>query len=514
MSIVNKHISLNISIFHGLKAPEEGLLVGYAALMEAFSIAMPLPTIFTIISTKKRQYKKENWQVLTPRHQPKETLYDHLVFALKYEGVNLLFFKKLFETLPQNECTALVQIEPQGLYSRKIWFLYEWLLQTKLPIQDLKTGNYISLIDEKQQFAIANGNKSSRHRIINNLPGNVDFCPLIFKTEKLINYIRADLENKNKLQIKKIHTDILLRTSAFLLLKDSKASFNIEGENPIPSRAMRWGKAIGEAGKHPLSKEELERLQQIVIENSKFLKYGYRIQDGFVGEHDRDTHQPIPEHISAKHIDVDMLMNGLIHSNTLFEKNQYHPVLAASSIAFGFVFIHPFVDGNGRLHRYIIHHILAKNNFTPQGIIFPISASILSHINNYQQILQNYSQSILPLIAWKTTADNNVLVTNNTADFYKYYDATPQAEFLFDCIEDTIENIIPQEVKYLQQYDEFKNFIDNEFEMPDKLVALLVKYLYQNEGVLSKNKKEKDFDTLTDKEVSLIENCFTNIFYK
>jgi Fic family protein len=508
----NKSFSLKISIFHGLKAPEEGLLVGYAALIERYNVEMPLPNTLALISAKKRQYTNGNWEVFTSRHQPKETLYDQLIFALKYEGVNLLFFKKLFEILSFEECTALVQIEPQGLYSRKIWFLYEWLIAKKIPIPDLSTGNYVTLLNEKKQFGILNGIKSSRHRIINNLPGTVNFCPLIFKTEKITKYIEADLAEKNNVQIKKIHKDILSRTSAFLLLKDSKASFNIEGENPIPSRAMRWGKAINQAGKNLLTKEELERLQQIVIENSKFLKYGFRKQDGFVGEHDRDTHQPIPEHISAKHTDVELLMDGLINTSNILPETQYHPVLAAAVVAFGFVFIHPFVDGNGRLHRYIIHHVLAKNNFTPQGIIFPVSASIVQYIDTYRKVLEQYSHGILPFIQWKTTADKNVEVTNDTADFYKYYDATKQAEFLFDCIQDTIDIIIPQEVKYLLQYDEFKNYIDNVFEMPDKMVALLVKLLSQNEGKLSTKKKQSEFPSLTESEVELIEEQFKNAF--
>ncbi len=62
-------------------------------------------------------------------------------------------------------------------------------------------------------------------------------------------------------------------------------------------------------------------------------------------------------------------------------------------------------------------------------------------------------------------------------DFYRYFDATKQAEFLYDCVHDTIQNIIPEEINYLIQYDEFKRYLDDEFEMPDHTVALLVKFL-------------------------------------
>lgn len=90
--------------------------------------------------------------------------------------------------------------------------------------------------------------------------------------------------------------------------------------------------------------------------------------------------------------------------------------------------------------------------------------------------------------------------------------STIQAEFLYDCVFDTIENIIPEELTYLTQYDEFKKVIDDEFEMPDRLVALLVKFLEQNDGVLSKRAREKEFSALTESEVQSIEVLFRHIF--
>jgi len=342
------------------------------------------------------------------------------------------------------------------------------------------------------------GEKSSRHLVINNLPGTPDFCPLIKKTNKLEQYIQAQFSEKNRLYLKEIHKDILQRASSFLLLKDSKASFTIEGESPKAKRAARWGQAIGQAGTKNLSIEELIRLQQIVIENTRFIDMGFRKKGGFVGEHDRTTGEPLPEHISAKWQDIESLINGLIVTNNLLIESEFDAVLAAAIIAFGFVFIHPFEDGNGRIHRYLIHHTLAKKHFSQQGIIFPVSASILNHIDDYRVVLEQYSHPLLDFIEWKETSDHNVEVLNDTIDYYRYFDATLQAEFLYDCVIDTIENIIPAEVTYLAQYDEFKRFVDDEFEMPDKMVALLVRFLDQNNGILSKRAREKEFSALTE----------------
>jgi hypothetical protein len=506
----NTQFSHAVPAFHGRMLPEAGAVVGYAALIETLQLPVPIPENIAIISEKNKKYEKNGWRVFTPKHKPEESLYKQLVFALKYEGVNLLVFKKLFEKLSKKEILALLHIEPKGLYSRKIWFLYEWLMNEKLDIPDLAIKDAVPLIDEKLQFSIK-GISSPRHRIINNLPGTVDFCPLIFKTEKLKTHIAANLSEQQNNFLKQVHKDVLQRASSFLLLKDSKASFTIEGENPPNARATRWGKAIGQAGGKPLCEEELNRLQQIVIENGRFIEMGFRKKGGFVGEHDRTNGEPMPEHISARWQDVEPLINGLLKTNELLEQD-FDAVLAAAIVAFGFVFIHPFEDGNGRLHRYIIHHILAKKKFTQQGVIFPVSASILDHIDDYRRVLEAYSHPLLDYIKWKETPDHNVDVLNETIDFYRYYDATKQAEFLYDCTEDTIKRVIPEEVNYLIQYDEFKKYIDTDFEMPDKLIATLVRFLQQNNGVLSKRAREKEFAMLTEKEVTKIEKAFGVLF--
>lgn len=507
----NKRFSLEISVFHGRKTPEPGILAGYGAIIEAFQLPVPLPRTLVLISSKKRQYSTDGWMVLTSRHQPADTLYKQLVFALKYEGINLLVFKKLFDVIPIKEIEALVQIEVLGQYSRRIWFLYEWLTDEKLSLPDLDRGNMVPLVDENLQFAIS-GTRSLRHKIINNLPGTNQFCPLIRKTEKLEQYIAAGLAAHSDIFLQGIRKDILQRASAFLLLKDSKASFTIEGENPKSKRAARWGQAIGQAGMQDLSKEELIRLQQLVIENPRFVDMGFRTKGGFVGEHDRTTGEPIPDHVSAKWQDIDMLMTGLIRTNELLLKNDFDAVLAASIVAFGFVFIHPFEDGNGRIHRYIIHHVLAKKKFAQQGMIFPVSASILDHIDDYRKVLEDYSHPLLDYIEWKETPDHNVEVINDTMDYYRYFDATAQAEFLYACVQDTIENIIPSEVNYLTQYDAFKNFLEEEFEMPDKMVAMAVHFLAQNNGQLSKRAREKEFSALTENEILNLENKYKEVF--
>ena len=508
----NNQYSQLVTVFQGRELPEKGYISGYAAIISLHELKVPLPDRLAIISTKHKKYDTEKWIVLTPRHQPEDTLAHQLTFALKYEGIDLGVLKALFNTLEEKEIIKLVQNEPTGLYSRKIWFLYEWLIDKKLPLDDLTSGNYVEIIDEEIQFG-GSSEISKRHRIKNNLPGVKEFCPLIRKTKKIEIFIALNLSRKIENTLGTIHPDIMARTAVFLLLKDSKASYAIEGERPPQNRAQRWGRAIGQAGQKPLSKDEFIRLQQIVIENTRFMHMGWRDQGGFVGEHDRTTGTPLPEHISAKWQDIDNLINGLIATDKKLENDpHYDAVLAAAIIAFGFVFIHPFEDGNGRIHRYLMHHVLARKKYVPNGFIFPVSAIILEQINGYRKVLESFSHPRLDMIEWKATEKNNIEVLNETIDLYRYFDATKQVEYFYDCVRQTAEHTIPAEVKYLELYDQVKTFLEDQFEMPDKIVALLVRFLEQGKGKLSERAKTKEFKDLSEKEIQIIENKYEEIF--
>jgi Fic family protein len=136
-----------------------------------------------------------------------------------------------------------------------------------------------------------------------------------------------------------------------------------------------------------------------VITDSRFIETGLRTEGGFVGEHDRVSGIPMPYHISARPDDLETLMSGLIDTYELLREGEFDAVLMATIIAFGFVFIHPFEDGNGRIHRYLFHHVLAEKEFVPKGVIFPVSAVILERIDEYRKTLKHYSKPRLGFIS-------------------------------------------------------------------------------------------------------------------
>ncbi len=362
------------------------------------------------------------------------------------------------------------------------------------------------MVNPAFQYAVS-GQTSRRHRVRNNLPGTRKFCPLVFRTELLESYCIADLPAKATEVIGEIPDDILTRAAAFLLLDDSRASFEIEGERAPQSRIQRWGQAIGESGKMALSLEELLRLQEIVIGDFRFMKKGLREEGGFVGQHERHSGKPLPSHISAPPEYLDSLMDGLV----IFDREyapELDPVVAASVLSFGFVYIHPFEDGNGRIHRLLMHHELTRRGFNPPELPFPVSTAILERIQDYRRTLESYSTRLLPMIEWEPTLKGNVKVLNDTADFYRYFDATEQSEYLYKCVEQTIEAILPREVTFLQYYDRFQKGIGEIVEMPSSKIDLLYRFLHQNGGILSSRAKTDEFSALTEEEAEEIESLY------
>lgn len=478
---------------------------------EEAGVQVPLPDRLAAATDKHQRYTKGNWEIFTARHRPEDKLPDQLTFALKYEGLDLYILKKLLAHEGSEFVEGIVYKEPTGQYARRVWFLYEWFFNSTLKLEDLKQGSYIDLVDTKKQYPGRYVN-STRHRVRDNLPGTPEFCPMIRKTEKLNSFIAASFNLKMEEGLKSTSKDLLKRTAAFLLIKDSKASFQIEGENPTNQGIKNWGKVIGQAGSNKLNLAEIERLQQLLFGNKPLKNMGIRSGEGFIGEHDRDTMIPIPDHISAKASDLPELLTGLFTTNEQLQESDLHPALIATTIAFGFVFIHPLADGNERLNRYIIHHLLAKTEFAKRGLIFPVSAAILNRIDEYQEVLEAYSSPRVSLVDWVPTSDHNVTIKNDTADLYRFFDLTQQAEFTFDCVGETIEKIIPEELDYLVKYDSLYKQIDDFVSLPNTRIDLLIKLLKQGHGRLSKKKQEKLFEELSDAELEHVQERHAELF--
>lgn len=501
-----------VTVFRDRTLPEPAEPVGYGALVDRYSLQVPLPDRLAAISSRSRLRRTPHWLLLTSEHSRPETLAEELEFALKWEGIDLAVLNALFQEIDGEEIASLVKRSPTGSYARRLWFLYEWLTGQELDAPEPGKVRAVPLLDTKQQYGTIKGEISSRHKVRDNLPGTRAFCPLVRKTAEIRNLEELRLDEQARAIVGRAHPDVVRRAAAFLLLGDSRASFQIEGEQPSTDRAARWAQAIETAGSRDLTTEELDRLQQVLIPDSRFVELGLRQDGGFVGNRDRATREPIPEHVGARAKDLSDLLAGIVAYEQRALAGEIDPVVVAAAISFGFVYVHPYVDGNGRLHRWLIHHTLAEGGYNPPGVVFPISAVLLRLLAAYSEVLRSYSQPLLEFIDWRPTTSGNVEVLNETADYYRFFDATPHAEFLYRCVNETVQRDLPDEVGYLEAYDRFGREVQTIVDLPERTVELLVRFLEQGDGKLSKRAREREFERLEEDERERIEELFAGCF--
>jgi len=498
--------------FQGTIVPAGSRLAGLAALVHGLNLQAPVRTTSCVSQGHIRgsHRQEEFWCVFDRRYWPGDLVTAHIGFALRHETIDLLVLKRVFDAIDPAVLEEFIKNTPTGAVARRVWFFYETLTGKRLALEDAATVGAVDAIDPKSYFT-ANPRLSRRHRVRDNLLGLGGYVPMLRRTSKLREFSQMNLAQKAAETIGRSGGHLVARAASFLLLADSRASFEIEGERPPRGRLERWGRAVLQAGKNKLSFEELVRLHSVVIEDTRFVHVGLRYDSVFLGERDMNG-DPLPEFIGAHPEQLRDLLTGLIAANERMRESKLDPVLQAAATAFGFVYIHPYQDGNGRVHRCLIHHVLAERKFTPPGMVFPVSSVMLDRIDDYRTALQNHSGPLMDFIEWQPTPDHNVRVLNDTADLYRYFDCTAEAEFLWECVTRTVEHDLPEEIDYLRRHDEVQRRIMETVEMPDRLAQSLIMFMRQNGGKLAKRRREKEFAALTDAEVIHIEAIYQEVF--
>jgi hypothetical protein len=481
--------------------------VGYGWLVGELGLRVPMPRRRSLVSNHHERRSEPEWEIFRSQQWPGNAVFDHLMFAIKNEGIDLRIIHETTKVADSSKITRALE-GATGLFARRLWFFWEWLTDEKLDLPDLGKVKYEPALEPEKYFAIDSGERSARHKIIDNLPGVRSFCPLVRKTSRLEDLISQQLPSRAREAVKKAPQHIVSRAAASLLLGDSKASFAIEQEKPGAQRAARWARAIGEAGSNQLSQEELERLQQIILQDARFVKMGVRKEGGFIGSHSRNGKIPEPVHISARHEDLAELLAGISLYETRAIEGGVDPMVVAAAVAFGFGYVHPFEDGNGRIHRYMLHHVLARGGFNPAGLVFPISVVVYRRIEEYSAVLKSVSGPMMEFIDWRPTSQGNVEVLSDSAVFYRFFDSTVHAEFVADCVREAVEHDLPKEIDYIERYDRFRSNVDEILEMPARLVDLLRGFLEQGNGKLPKRALAKEFSALTEVEVVQIEEAY------
>ena len=490
---------------------------GYAYLLKKFEIAGMPHWHTSSVSTTGTHYSKiqNNFvaEVFRNQYWPGEKVGGHLEFALKYDGVNLGLLDRIFAHVSQEELTGYIRSKPTGKYARRIWFFYEFLTGRKLPVDDIASGNYVDALEAKKYYTASNGEKSKRHRIINNLLGPRSFCPIIRRTEALSKMDSSDLRKKCEEIVAAYPPELLRRVLSYLYNKETKSSFEIEHVKPNASRIEKFMTALALAEKQDFcEKKRLIALQNRIVD-PRFKDSDYRVGQNYVGQTVAYQKEVI-HFICPKPDDLQNLMNGLIDAHKRMKNGNVSPIIHAAAIAYGFVFLHPFEDGNGRIHRFLIHNILSLQGMIPRGLMFPVSAVMLKNPADYDASLEAFSRPLLQLIDYRLDEMGQMTVDNKTACWYRYMDMTAQAEALYAFVSKTIEEEIVAELNFLESYDNTKKAIQDIIDMPDRLIDLFIQLCLQNNGSLSATKRSAHFDFLTDGELAAMQQAVKNGYNK
>lgn len=307
--------------------------------------------------------------------------------------------------------------------------------------------------------------------------------------------------------------DVLHRAINYLYAKEPRSSFAIEREKPSPDRTERYVALLRRVPQwDTLDEATLTAIQNQTVD-PRFAESGYRKEQNYVGETVSFTEQKV-HYLPPRPEDVPSFMQGLLASLERMAKARVDPIVQAAAVSFGFVLIHPFLDGNGRLHRLLIHYILSRSGFTPEGLIFPISAVMLQKRSEYDACLESFSVPLMQQVDYRHDEEWQVTVKGKTRNLYRAIDCTRMAEDLYAWTVETIRTEFRKELEFIVRYRQAREQMEQVVDMPDRQLNLFIQVTLHNKGRLSATKRASHFELLTDEEVQALEAIIQEQFLK
>lgn len=491
--------------------------IGYQRLAERHGVspAQAFRTDSTI--AKSRATVREDGYVheyYPPAAKPADTLAGHLTFALKHEGVHLEFLARLFAVVPPDELEAWVAAEPTGQYARRAGFFYEYVTGQHLTFPGVVAGNYVLALDPDAYLTASSPVNNPRWRVRDNLPGTRDYCPLVLRTAQVRLAEQYDCAQHLADLEAEFGADVLLRSVVWLTIKESRASFAIEHEEQHVDRVRRFASVMEQrCGQldEPLSDAALGELQLQIL-GPRATRYGVRRSPVFVGEVDGFTE--VVHYIAPHWNDAPALLAGL---RGFASRTAGAPALVrAAVLSFGFVYIHPMSDGNGRISRFLINDVLRRDKAIPAPFILPVSATITSTVINrhgYDHVLELFSRPLMRKYsdAWRfgaeQTADDGVRFNlqfdpyQDALPAWRFPDMTDHVEYLAQVVQLTIEQEMRKEAGFLRSLRTARERVKQVIEGPDGDIDRIIRSVRENGGKVS-GKLVKEFPALGDEHLA------------
>lgn len=435
--------------------------------------------------------------------RPLPELAAHLQFHIRHEIPHLELIARLFERTGPDFIQAWISAEPTGQYARRVAFLYEWLTGDDLNVPERLGGNYVDALDGKKQV-VASANqavKVPRWRVNDNLPGTRYFCPMLVRTDAVVAAANLDVPGLFGELTAEFGEDLLMRAAVWMTLRESKASFAIEGESDRVGRVQRFADVMARRtgqGEVPLTDGALAELQQAILGDRTTIEhFGIRRSPVFVGETVR--YQEVVHYIAPPAEDVPSMLEGL---QVFLQRTQgQSPVMRSAVAAFGFVYIHPLADGNGRVHRFLINDVLRRDGVIPDPVILPISAVITDDSGerrSYDRVLDQLSKPLMQAVGEQVVLSRTRTIypdgVTSNIDFrgadlarplWRFPDLGAHVVFMSNIIGRTLSEQMREESRYLRSHSRARVALKEVVEMPDQQADRLLRSIEQNNGELS-----------------------------
>jgi len=489
--------------------------IGYRWLAEAYGVEPVQPfRIDSQIAGSRASERVDGYthESYPSALRPADTLQGHLTFALKREGVHLEFLARLFEAVPADELATWIAAEPSGQYARRAGFLYEWLTGRQLSFAGVSIGNYVDALDEDLYLTATAPGNNPRWRVRDNLPGTPDYCPTVFRTDSVRSAERYNVAAKLRDLEVEYGEDLLIRSAVWLTIKESQASFAIEHEDRQIDRIRRFAAVMERrCGQHesPLDEGSITALQTEILGtgHKTVTRFGLRRSPIFVGE-DSPFAGPMVHYVAPHWNDCGPMMAGL---RAFMERTAGRASLPrAAVLSFGFVYIHPMADGNGRISRFLINDVLRRDGALPAPFILPVSATIASTSasrRGYDQVLELFSKPFMRRyhdqyrFGPEQVAEDGIRYNlqfaayGDAATAWRYPDLTEHTEYLAHVIDLTLDQEMRKEARYMRSARAARAAIKEIVEGPDSDIDRIIRSVRSNGGQIS-NQLRKEFPFL------------------
>lgn len=508
-------------------------LIGGAWLAERYGLKLVNPlAVQSRIGGRRRSELMEGVAIETfvETMRPAPNLRGHLTFHLKHEVLHLELLNRLFEQLDPAELMDWIEKEPTGQYARRAGFLYEWLTGRELERTAVIGGSYVNVLDDRKLVAASPGKSAAnrRWRVRDNLPGTAAFCPIVRKTREWSRAVAVDVRQLLQELEAEFGEELLLRSAVWMTLRESKASFAIEGEADQADRIQRFADVLARRtgeGELPLGDPALGALQgEILGRRTTLQQFGVRQSPVFVGEVVR--FQEVVHYVAPPPDELSAMLNGLA---VFWERTEGQPaVMRSAVVAFGFVYIHPLADGNGRLHRFLINDVLRRDGVIEDPMIVPISTWITrdaAEQRAYNRLLDTVSRPLMTALRghYRFTESQTAYPDGVHSNFefsgeaiarplWRSIDLTQHVLWLADALKRTIHEHMRHEARYLQHHALARTAIKEIVEMPDLQIDRVIRSAEANQGKLS-NTLAKELPALTEPGLwDAIVNAITTAF--